>query len=183
FGAMSLLMLILAALIASFGIPDDIRHQTIHTVLTKPVQRFEIFLGRFVGYTLLMTAALVVVTGLGLLYVLRNLNPEAEEESLKARDPVDGALTFQGTKDREEGEDGGREWDSRRYTIARSATAGDPTQSANGASREVPAALTTRPSTRLEFTLDIYRTHKGVEGQGIFCSFFVESWRFDHENP
>ncbi len=179
FLAMAVVMLFLAALIAGFGIPDDIRHQTIHTVLTKPVHRFEIFLGRFLGYTVLMTAALVVVSGFGLLYVLRNINPEAAEESLKARDPLYGELGFLGTK----GENVGREWDYRRYIIGKQRSSTDPTQYAVWAFPNVPAQLRDRDPARLEFALDIYRTHKGVEGQGIFCTFFVESWRFDANNP
>jgi ABC-type transport system involved in multi-copper enzyme maturation permease subunit len=183
FLAMALVMLFLAALIAGFGIPDDIRQQTIHTVLTKPVHRFEIFLGRFLGYTLLMTGALVVVSALGLLYVLRTINPEAAEESLKAREPLYGNLAYQGTKDKEKGENVGREWEYRGYIIGKAANSTDPTQYAVWAFRDVPGSLAQRPTTRLEFALDIYRTHKGVEGQGVFCTFYVESWRFDHENP
>jgi hypothetical protein len=180
--SMAGLMLLAALLIAGFGIPDDIRHQTIHTVLTKPVQRFEIFLGRFLGYVLLMTAALVVVSGLSLLYVLRNIDKEAEEESLKAREPSYGLLTFQGTN-KEKGENVGREWDYRGYIIGHPRNAVDPVQYAIWSFPEVPAPLLSRDRARLEFALDIYRTHKGVEGQGVFCTFFVESWNFDADNP
>jgi ABC-type transport system involved in multi-copper enzyme maturation permease subunit len=183
FTAMSLIMLFLAGLIAAFGIPDDIRHQTIHTVLTKPVQRFEIFLGRFLGYVLLMTAALVAVSGIGLLYVLRNIEPEAAEESLKARQPFYGKLSYIGTRDKEKGENVGREWQYRGYISGRSRTGTDPTQYAVWSFQDLPAALANQDRERMEFTLDIYRTHKGVEGQGIFATFFIESWRFDPDNP
>ena len=44
------LVLFPAVLLASFGIPNDIKNLTIHTVVTKPVERFEIVLGRFLGY-------------------------------------------------------------------------------------------------------------------------------------
>jgi hypothetical protein len=183
FLSMGLVMLVLMALIASFGIPDDIRHQTIHTVLTKPVQRFEVFLGRFLGYTVLMTGALAVVTGFALLYVLRNLNPEAEKESLKAREPFYGSLSFQGTKEKDKGENVGREWAYRTYISGKPRNAPEQTQYAVWSFDKVPGALLDRPKSRLEFALDIYRTHKGVEGQGIFCTFLVESWRFDADNP
>jgi hypothetical protein len=182
FLAMALLMLMAAVLVAGFGIPDDIRHQTIHTVLTKPVQRFEIFLGRFLGYTLLLTAALVVVSGVGLLYVLRNIDREAADESLKARERFRGLLTFQGTN-KEKGENVGREWEFRGYIIGKPRNVADQVQYAIWSFPEVPAQLLARDKARLEFALDIYRTHKGVEGQGIFCTFFVESWRFDADNP
>src|SRR5262245_21174049 len=42
FLAMSSLLLFTAALLTSFSIPADIRQQTIHTIVTKPVERFEI---------------------------------------------------------------------------------------------------------------------------------------------
>ncbi|HEX5271258.1 MAG TPA: ABC transporter permease [Gemmataceae bacterium] len=183
FGGMTILMLILAALIASFGIPDDIRHQTIHTILTKPVQRFEIFAGRFLGYVVLMTGALIFVSAFALLYVLRNINPDAAEESLKAREALYGNLTFQGTKDKEKGENVGREWEYRTYISGKPRNSPDPTQYAVWSFDQVPDVLETQPQSRLEFALDIYRTHKGVEGLGVFCTFFVESWRFDADNP
>src|SRR5205823_15036893 len=40
--AMTPLLLLSAGLLASFSIPTDIKNQTIHTVVTKPVQRFEV---------------------------------------------------------------------------------------------------------------------------------------------
>ena len=181
FLAMAFLMLAASVLIAGFGIPDDIRHQTIHTILTKPVQRFEVFLGRFLGYTVLMTAVLVVISGLGLLYVLRNINREAEFESLKAREAYYGNLTFKNTPT-DKGENVGREWDYRGYIIGKQRNSTDAPQYAFWSFTEVPQALLSRDRTPLEFTLDIYRTHKGVEGKGIFCSFFVETWRFDPDN-
>ena len=49
-------------LLAAFSIPNDIKNQNIYTVVTKPVERFEIVLGRFVGYTFLMTLALLGMT-------------------------------------------------------------------------------------------------------------------------
>src|SRR5262249_41098846 len=51
--AMTVLLLVTAALMASFSIPADLRNQTIHTIVTKPVERFEIIIGRFLGYTML----------------------------------------------------------------------------------------------------------------------------------
>src|SRR5262245_42284165 len=53
------LLLITAGLMAAFSIPTDIRNQTIHTILTKPVEPFEVVLGRFLGYSLLMTLILL----------------------------------------------------------------------------------------------------------------------------
>ncbi len=173
------LLILAILLLASFGIPDDIRHQTIHTVLTKPVQRFEIFLGRFLGYAALMTLVLVVISALGLVYVLRGVDQEAADESLKARVPLYGALHFEGTKEREKGENVGREWEYRSYIFGPQAN--QPTQYAVWEFRDLPSDLAGRDKIRLEFTLDIYRTTK--YGENVLCSFLFESWRWDANNP
>ena len=47
---MNILLLFPAALLAAFSIPNDIKNQNIYTIVTKPVERFEIVLGRFLGY-------------------------------------------------------------------------------------------------------------------------------------
>jgi hypothetical protein len=176
FVAKALLLLLAAGLLASFGIPDDMRQQTIHTVLTKPVQRFEIFLGRFVGYMLLMSLVLGVVSALGLVYVLRNIDPDAQAESLKARVPVYGELEYEGTPDRKKGENVGREWEYRGYIMG--TLPGQPPQFALWNFATIPADLGKRDKVRMEFTLDIYRTYKGEEGKGVACTFAVESWRW-----
>jgi hypothetical protein len=48
--AMFAIMLFAFGLLAAFSIPTDLRTQTMHTIVTKPVERFEIVLGRFLGY-------------------------------------------------------------------------------------------------------------------------------------
>ncbi len=82
------LMLITASVVACFSLPTDIQRQTIHTVVTKPVQRFEIILGRIVGFTMLMTLVLAVLSLTSLLYIFRGISAEARETSMRARVPV-----------------------------------------------------------------------------------------------
>ena len=91
------LFLLTAGLLGAFSIPTDVRNNSIHTIVTKPVEKFEIVLGRFLGVLLLMTLFLVGLTTLSLLYVLRGVHPEAAAESLKAREPVHGTLDFERT--------------------------------------------------------------------------------------
>src|SRR5262249_7798457 len=74
---MTPLLLVTAGLLAAFSIPADLRNQTMHTIVTKPVERFEIILGRFIGYTLLMTMVLAVMNLLSLVYVARGVDQEA----------------------------------------------------------------------------------------------------------
>src|SRR5947209_4687924 len=110
------LLLVTITWLAAFSIPTDIKNQTIHTILTKPVERFEIVLGRFIGYGLLMSAVLLVTNSLSLLYLFREIHPDAAYESLKARVPVYGELSFwegnqSGFETQRKGENVGREWE------------------------------------------------------------------------
>jgi hypothetical protein len=112
---MPLLLLPAAAFVSAFSIPADIKNQTIHTVVTKPVERFEIIVGRFLGFLTLMTLVLIVLTAVSLLYVLRGVHPDAAAESIKAREPQYGLLRFENTERKEKGVSVGREWDYRSY--------------------------------------------------------------------
>ena len=47
---MNVLLISVGLLLAAFSIPNDIKSLTIHTIVTKPVERFEIILGRLFGY-------------------------------------------------------------------------------------------------------------------------------------
>src|SRR5262249_939898 len=104
------LLLATACLVAAFSIPTDVRSQTIHTIVTKPVERFEIVLGRFLGYALLMSLVLVVLASVSLLYVFREIDPDAKEESMRARIPLFGELSFRGKEGNFQGDSVGREW-------------------------------------------------------------------------
>src|SRR5262249_51341911 len=115
FAAMTYLLLAIALLVSAFSIPNDIKHQTIHTIVTKPVERFEVVLGRFLGFLALMTLVLVVMTAVSLLYVLRGVDPKAAAESLKARVPFYGELRFENTPSEARGVSVGREWEYRTY--------------------------------------------------------------------
>ncbi len=183
--AMTILLLVSAGLVSAFSIPNDIKQQTIHTVVTKPVERFEIVLGRFFGYTLLMTLVLVILTTLSLGFVLRSTNPDAASESIKARDPVYGALSFEtmnevGEKNTLNPENVGREWDYRSYISG--PTRGKPAQYAVWTFTDMPGKLAERKDLRCEFNLDIYRTTKGEENKGVTCTFLFETWRFRPRN-
>ena len=51
-----------ASILGAFNIPNDIKNQSIHTIVTKPVEKLEIVLGRFLGFAMLLTIGLAVVT-------------------------------------------------------------------------------------------------------------------------
>lgn len=180
FFTMNALLLFTAALMSSFSIPADIRQQTIHTIVTKPVEKFEIVLGRFLGFLALMTVVLVVMTGISLLYVLRGIHPEAAAESLKARIPQYGDLKFEGTNNEREAINVGREWEYRSY-IAKPMP-GQEAQVARWDFLELPAELGKRNQVRCEYSFDIYRTTKGDEGREVYCTFRFYTWRYKKGN-
>jgi ABC-type transport system involved in multi-copper enzyme maturation permease subunit len=177
---MKILLLVTAVVLAAFSIPNDIRHQTIHTIITKPVERFEILMGRFLGFTVLMTLVLILMTTVSVVYVLRGVDPEAAAESLKAREPLYGQLRFENTGADERGTNVGREWDYRRYISANAAN--QEPQYAVWDFPTVPATLANRDTVRCEFALDIYRTTKGHENKGVFCAFEFQSGNFNRRD-
>ncbi|HEV3202791.1 MAG TPA: hypothetical protein VGY77_00340 [Gemmataceae bacterium] len=176
---MTLLLLVTAGLLASFSLPADLRNQTIHTIVTKPVERFEIILGRFLGYTFLLTLVLIVMNLFCLVYVARGINQEAAEESYKARVPIYGNLDVKGAKNV------GYEWDYRKY-ISGDAKKDDP-EYAVWTFTDLPRDLANRgrkdnsrpgeETIPVEITFDIFRTTKGEENKGIYCSFMFENFQ------
>jgi hypothetical protein len=172
---MSFLLLLTAFLLASFSIPNDIKQQTIHTVLTKPVQRFEIVLGRFLGYAALMTMVLFVMTGVSLIYLVRQIDPDAASESLKARDPAWGDLHFEGTGDDNKGINVGREWGYRSYIAAQQP--GQPRHTAIWQFQSVSSSFKDRPAVPCEFSFDVFRSTKGYEDRGISTGLYFRTWR------
>lgn len=171
------LFLLTAGLLGAFSIPNDVKNQSIHTIVTKPVEKFEIVLGRFLGYGILLTVGLAVIAGLSLIYVLRTIHPDAVEESQKARVPIYGHLGFYGTKNALKGDSVGREWEYRSYISgAQPNQMNAPRQYAYWSFPDVPLALGDRQEpVKFEFTFDIFRLNRGQEGKGIYCTFtFVD---------
>jgi hypothetical protein len=189
------LLLFVASLLAASSIPTDVRLQTIHTVVTKPVERFELILGRFLGYGVLMSLVLIVMTSVSLLYVIRSPHPAAAAESFKARDPLYGELlfyeggqrkgrVFEGGAKKARGENVGKEWDYRSY-ISGGLGPQFPIVYAVWNFESVPAAsFAGRDKVRCEFNFDIYRTTKGEENKGVFCEFVftTPNWSAERVN-
>jgi ABC-type transport system involved in multi-copper enzyme maturation permease subunit len=174
---MKVLLLVAAVVLTAFSLPKDIRQQTIHTIITKPVERFEIILGRFLGFASLMTLVLLIMTTLSVLYVLRSIDPEAAEETLKAREPLYGELRYENTSDTNKATNVGREWDYRSYITA--VAPNQPPQYAVWDFASIPGSLANRKTVRCEFTFDIYRTTKGFENRGVSCEFQFQTANFD----
>jgi ABC-type transport system involved in multi-copper enzyme maturation permease subunit len=167
--AMSAVFLVSFSMLAAFGIPTDLKNQTIHTVVTKPVQRFEIVLGRFLGCVGLATIVLLVLRTLSLLLILAgNVSEEAKFESFQAREPVYGELQFRNRRGVFKGESVGREWAYRSYIAGGQGSSHRAVFMYN----EIPASLAEAESVPVEFSFDIFRTTKGEEGKGVQASLF-----------
>jgi ABC-type transport system involved in multi-copper enzyme maturation permease subunit len=172
--AMTPLLLVTAAILAAFGIPGDLAQHTIHTVVTKPVERLEIVIGRFLGCTLLMTCVLAAMTLISVLYVyVQDVHPTAARESMRARMPIYGELGFRGLP-QPTGINIGEEWDYRRYLPG----------GRRGETRAVwsftqlPTRLDQRDSVPCEFAFAIFRTRKFQEERGVPITLTVQSWRW-----
>jgi hypothetical protein len=72
--ATTYLVLLLVLFLSAFSLPADIRSRTIQTVVTKPVRASEIVLGRIVGFTLVGTVLLALMSAISYVFVIRGLS-------------------------------------------------------------------------------------------------------------
>lgn len=179
--SMTPLFLMTVSMLGSFSLPADIKNQSIHTIVTKPVERIEIVLGRFLGFGILLTAGVTVVAVVSYLYIWRGITPEARDESFKARVPLYGNLYFfhekkaaeKGELKSKEGESVGRVWGYRSYIAGPHITTPNaPKTYAVWEFDDLPTSLGEDDErVPFEFTFDIFRLNKGEENKGVFCTF------------
>lgn len=115
----SWLVLPVMLLLACWGIPTDIKVRSLHTVVTKPVYRNEVFVGRFLGYTLVGTFVLGIMAVAGYFWMLGNI-PESSKSQLISRIPKYGTIAFSGrfgsrSDASDKGLNVGYMWDFRSY--------------------------------------------------------------------
>jgi len=180
-GTTQVIIILTALLMASFAIPTDIKNQNLYTIVTKPVERFEVLLGRFFGYMALITLALFTMTLVGWIFILgTTVDQKAKDDTYKARVPVKGKLKFQNRKGDKEGTNVGREFDYRKYI------AGDPSTSERAVwnFEELPSGITAyRDHVPVEFTFDIFRMTKGEENRGVDLVIRVVTWQCPQTPP
>ncbi len=186
---LTLLTLIPAGIIASLGIDQDVKSLSIYTVVTKPVERFEIVLGRFVGYVSLMSLVLLALTGVTLVLVTNsNISESARAETYKARVPHRGKLEFKSLPAAErmekkefEGTNVGREFDYRRYIAGHS----ESPQRAIWHFATLPSEMETAEGARVpvEFTFDIFRMTKGEQNKGVSVTFRFVTYQSPQRQP
>jgi ABC-type Na+ efflux pump permease subunit len=61
FTVITWLVLPVVLMLACWGIPEDIKARSMHTVVTKPVRRVEIVLGRMLGFGMITTLVVAVM--------------------------------------------------------------------------------------------------------------------------
>jgi hypothetical protein len=102
---------------------------------------------------------------------------EAALESFKARVPVYGNLSYYGTKER--GDNVGRPYDVRGYiTGPDPRQPNQPRQYGVWTFESLPSSVGANGApVRVEFGFDIFRLTKGIENQGVLCTFVFADGR------
>ena len=87
------LLLTVMLLLSCWGIPEDIRLRSLHTVVTKPTRRVEIVIGRIFGFSGIGLLVLGVMSVAGYVWIQRQLS-ERQKDVLTCRVPIYGPLEF-----------------------------------------------------------------------------------------
>jgi len=166
--AIAWLVLPVALLLACWGIPEDIRIRSLHTVVTKPVRRSEVVVGRMLGFTAISTLVLLIMGVVGYVWIRRHVPSEA----LICRVPVYGTLSFAdrfgNTKDSAghpvQGLNVGDIWEFRHYI--------------EGATKACATwefdVGTPRDELNVESRFEAFRTHKGDIGKRVLCRMLIQ---------
>lgn len=159
--AITWVLLPLVVFMTSMSLPADLKNRTIQTVVTKPIRRLELIVGRIIGFMLIFTAVLALMGGVSLLYLWGQLSPEARTRQWLARVPVYATSPQEGVPPlvfikngaaKAVGTNVGKEWDYRSH-IEGASTAHwyftfDP-------------SVFNQSNVTCEFTFDIFKTTKG----------------------
>jgi hypothetical protein len=91
----SYLLLLVTLLLCAFGLPNDLKTKTIHTIVTKPVRSSEIVLGRIIGFSAIGTVILAIMGTISFVFVVRSLDHTHEltdNDLAPVETPVDSNL-------------------------------------------------------------------------------------------
>ena len=158
----SWLTLPVVLLLSCWGLPEDIRLRSIHTIVTKPVRRNEIVMGRILGFSIVAGLIVSLMGTVGYVWIRRQVPNNAE---LICRVPIYGELSF---LDREgnltdKGVNTGDIWEFRSYV--------------EGGTRS--SAIYKFPmdqvadKVRFESRFEAFRTHKGKIGQSLLVRYVL----------
>lgn len=165
-------------LLSCWGLPEDIRLRSLHTVVTKPARRSEIVIGRMLGFTLISTLVLTIMSVIGYVWIMRQLPNDA---NLVARVPIYGQLGFLNREGSNLDENGnlfkgfntGDMWMFRGYIEGATKSRGIYTFT----------DLTPVDKLNFEARFEAFRTHKGVMGKGLLCRLILVNEEKDLRVP
>lgn len=159
-------------LLSCWGIPEDIRVRSMHTVVTKPVRRNEIVMGRILGFATVAAGVVALMGVIGYVWIRRQIPDNA---SLICRVPVYGTLQFLDREGNvsEKGINTGDIWEFRSYIEG-------GTKAAAEYSFPVGAPV---DRIKLESRFEAFRTHKGRIGQSLLVQYVLVNHTKDLRVP
>lgn len=165
--AISWLVLPVVLLLACWGIPEDIRLRSMHTVVTKPARRLELVIGRMVGYSFVGMVVLAVMSLVGWGWINRQL-PASAKSQLICRQPIRGKLTFLDREGNpaEVGINVGDIWMF--HSFIEGATKARAIWTFDGVG---PQALDSEGNLLLENRFQAFRSHKGDMRRSIYFQY------------
>ncbi len=165
------LTLPMVLLLSCWSIPEDIRVRSIHTVVTKPVRRQEIVIGRVLGFSMIGGLLLVVMGVVGYVWILRQLTPEGRTH-LVSRNPVYGKISFKDREgiDQKQGINTGDEWMFRSFIEG-----GTKSRMIWLFEGLTDPKLVAQDHLPLEAGFQVFRSYKGNLDRGISCQIQVQN--------
>jgi len=162
----SWLILPVVLLLSCWGLPEDIRLRSLHTVVTKPVRRHEIVLGRILGFSAIGALVLGAMSLVGYFWINRQL-PQSMKSQLTARVPIYGSISFLNNEGSqvEKGINVGDE------NMFRSFIEGNTKSRAIWDFANVDVSRFDQDRLVLESTLSSFRTYKGNIEKQLMCQY------------
>jgi hypothetical protein len=158
------LLLPMVLFVVAMSIPNDLKTRTIQTVVTKPIRRIELIVGRVLGFMIVFTGVILVMGGVSLAYIYYQVSDEVLRDQWTARVPVyakidnpDASPFFfvkQGVAD-VKGTNVGREWNYRSHIE------GDTSDEARWFFTFDPKIFAGIERAKVGMTFDIFKTTKG----------------------
>jgi hypothetical protein len=173
FTAISWLVLPVVLLLSCWGIPEDIRARSLHTVVTKPVRRVEVVIGRMLGFSLVATFIVGLMGCVGYVWIDRQI-PQSAHGQMVCKVPYYGHLSFidrQG-EPATQGINVGDVWTFRSYIEGSTkATAIWDFNNISGAmlTPVVSKGGSKSDYLRLQTSFESFRSHKGIMSSGLLC--------------
>ncbi len=154
-----------ALLLSCWGLPTDIKERSLHTVVTKPVRRGEIVLGRIFGYSAVLTIFVAIMGIGGYFFISREVPPSAQSQ-LVSRVPIYGDVQFLDRNGEpsatNKGLNVGDIWDFRSYIE------GVTRASMTWTFKNLDAAsLAGQEGIRLENRFEAFRSYKGLINEPV----------------